>query len=102
MRPRRPSYGERIYAVSAALLLVSMFFHWFGIEAHNTSNLLFAIESVERGKNAWEALEYIPIAILATIVVTLAATTMRRAGTLPVPSFPANVAVMILGPPRPF
>lgn len=97
MRLDRLRAGEKISAVSAILLFVSMFFHWFGVEAYNTSNLLFAIESVEPGKNAWEALEYIPIAFLTTIVITLAATMLRLAGAVPNPSIPANAAVAILG-----
>jgi hypothetical protein len=91
------TFGEKISAVSAVLLFGLMFFHWFGVEAYNTSNLLFAIESVEPGKNAWEALEYIPIALLTTILITLAATALRLAGAVPNPSFPANVAIAILG-----
>jgi hypothetical protein len=55
--------------ISAALLFVLMFFHWFGVRATNTSNLLFAIQSVEPDKNAWEALEYIPIVLVTTIGV---------------------------------
>ena len=97
MRLGRLNFGEEIAAVSAVLLFVSMFFHWFGVEAHNTSNLLILIKSVEPGKSAWEALDYIPIVLLTTIVITLAATTLRLAGAVRNPSFLANVAVPILG-----
>jgi len=93
----RLNYGEKISAASAVLLFVSMFFHWFSVEAYNTSNLLFLIESVEPGKSAWEALDYMPITLLTTIVVTLAATTLRVAGAVRNPSFPANAAVATLG-----
>lgn len=41
--------------------LVFMFFHWFEVKAINTSNLLFAIQSIEPEKSAWEALDFIPI-----------------------------------------
>jgi hypothetical protein len=93
----RLNYGEKISTISAVLLFVSMFFNWFGVEAHNTSNLLFAIQSVEPDKSAWEALDYIPIVLLATVGITLAATSLRLTGAVPNLSFPANAAVLILG-----
>jgi hypothetical protein len=37
-KPGRPGSGERIAGVSAILLFVLMFFHWFGVKAVNTSN----------------------------------------------------------------
>jgi hypothetical protein len=40
-----------------------MFFHWFGVKAVNTSNLLFAIQAGGPGKNAWEALPVGPPAV---------------------------------------
>lgn len=46
----RLSNGERIAGISAILLFVFMFFHWFGVKATNTSNLLFAIQSIAPGK----------------------------------------------------
>ncbi len=89
--------GEKIAAVSAVLLFVSMFFHWFGVEAHNTSNLLFQIEAVGPGMNAWEALDYIPFAILATIVITLAVIALRLTGAVRGLSLPVEATVAILG-----
>lgn len=96
-RAGRLGYGETIAAVSAIVLFVSMFLDWFDVVAHNTSNLLFLVVSTEPAKNAWEALQYIPLALLATVVVTLAATTLRAAGVVPKPSLPTNLAVAILG-----
>jgi hypothetical protein len=74
-----------------------MFFHWFGVKAVNTSNLLFAIQSVEPGKSPWEALEYIPIVLLITIIVTLSVAALRL--TNAVRRFPVsvNALVAILG-----
>lgn len=89
--------GEWISSVSAILLFVLMFFHWFGVKLVNTSNLLFAIQSVEPGKSAWEALEYIPIVLTITIIVTLAVAALRLVNASPEPSRPANSLVAILG-----
>lgn len=89
--------GEWISSVSAILLFVLMFFHWFGVKLVNTSTLLFAIQSVEPGKSAWEALEFIPIVLTITIFVTLAVAALRLVSASPEPSLPANSLVAILG-----
>jgi len=93
----RLSNGERIAVISAVSLFVLMFFHWFGVKAVNTSNLLFAIQSVLPGKNAWEALDYIPTVLLITILATLAVAVLRATNALRKDSIPVNAVVAILG-----
>jgi hypothetical protein len=93
----RLSSGERIAGISAILLFVLMFFHWFGVKAVNTSNLLFAIRSVEPGKSAWEALDYIPTVLLITILATFAVAALRATNALRKDSVPVNAVVAILG-----
>jgi uncharacterized membrane protein YhaH (DUF805 family) len=83
--------------MSAIFLFVFMFFHWFGVKAVNTSNLLFAIQSVESGKSAWEALDYIPTVLLITILATLAVAALRFTDALRKVSVPVNAVVAILG-----
>lgn len=73
----RLSNGEKIASSSAILLFILMFCHWFGVKAVNTSNLLFAVQAVGPEKSAWEALDYIPIVLVVTIVSTLAVATLR-------------------------
>jgi hypothetical protein len=73
-----------------------MFFHWLGVKAVNTSNLLFAIQSTEPGRSAWEAFDCTPI-VLITIVVTLAVAALRLANTPKGPRAPLNAVVMIFG-----
>lgn len=93
----RLSSGERISCGSAILLFVFMFFDWFGVKAVNTSNLLFAIQSVEPGKSAWEALDYIPTFLLITIIATFTMAVLRVANAAPMPRLPANGLVAVLG-----
>lgn len=93
----RLSNGEKIASISAILLFVFMFFHWFGVKAINTSNLLFAIQSVESGKSAWEALDFIPIVLVVTIFATLAVAALRLANAVRRPFVPINASVAILG-----
>lgn len=89
--------GERIAGVSAVLLFAFMFFHWFGVKAVNTSNLLFAVEAGGPGKSAWEALDYIPIALVITVVAALAVAATRFANAARRPSVSLNAAVTVLG-----
>ena len=89
--------GERVAVISAISLFAFMFFHWFGVKAVNTSNLLFAIRAVGSGKNAWEALDYTPMVLVITIVAALAVPALRAAGGLGRSSMPVNVVVAVLG-----
>ena len=89
--------GERMSSLSAILLFASMLFHWFGVKAVNTSHLLFAIQSVEPGKTAWDALDYIPAFLMITIVVTLGMAALRLTNAARRPSIQVNAVVAILG-----
>lgn len=87
----RLSNGERIAGVSAILLFTFMCLHWFGSKDSGELRLF----SVDR--NAWEALDYIPIVLLITIVVTLAAVVLRSPNRARKPPIPINAVVAILG-----
>ncbi len=93
----RLSNGERVAGISAILLFVLTFFHWFGVKVINTSNLLFAIQSVEPGKSAWEALDYIPIVLAIAIIATFAVAALRITNSVHRPPIPINAVVAILG-----
>ena len=91
------SEGERIAAVSATLLFVLTFFHWFGVKAVNTSNLLFAVAAGGPGKSAWEALDYIPIVLVITVIAALAVAAIRLSNAARRLAIPLNAVVTILG-----
>lgn len=97
MQLGRLNKGEWLAGASAFLLFVFMFFHWFGVKLTNTSNLLFAIRGGGPGKNAWEALDYIPIILVITIVATLVMAALRLANTVPKRNVRIDVVVAILG-----
>jgi hypothetical protein len=92
----RLSTGERISSVSALLLFVFMFFHWFGFEISYDSNLLFLLEGTRPAKSAWEALDYIPFVLLVTIGVTLVVAALRLMPEAQLP-IRVNAVVAILG-----
>lgn len=97
MELNRLNNGERISGVSAILLFVLMFFHWFGVKLSNTSNLLFAIRSVLPEKSAWEALDYIPIVLVITVIAALILVALRLTNTVRKPPALVYAVVAILG-----
>jgi uncharacterized membrane protein len=93
----RLNSGEKIAGISAILLFALMFFHWYGVKAVNTSNLLFAVQAGGPGKSAWEALDYIPIVLVIAVVATLAVVAMRLTNAVGRPPVPLNAVVAIAG-----
>jgi hypothetical protein len=86
----RLSNGERI-GVSAILLFVFMFFDWFGSKDSGELRL-FSV-----GRSAWEALDYIPIVLVITIVGALGVVALRLTQSDYEPPVRANAVVAILG-----
>ncbi len=97
MRLDRLSNGERISGGSAIMLLVFMFFHWFGVEAVNNTSLLFDFRGGLPGKSAWEALDYIPIVLVIAVAATLSVAALRLTNAVHRPPIPVNAVVAILG-----
>jgi hypothetical protein len=64
-------------AIAAVCLFILMFYDWFGVEFSNQSNLLFYLRGTAQGKNAWEALDYIPVVLLIAVVAALGAAAVR-------------------------
>jgi hypothetical protein len=86
----RLSNGERIAGISAILLFVFMFFHWFDVKARNTSNLLFLVGGGGHGKSVWGSLDYIPIVLVIAIVAAFAVIVLRLATPVHKPPIPVN------------
>jgi len=87
--------GEKIAGVSAVLLFVFMFFDWFGVEVSGTSgSVSFGSGASE---SAWEALDFIPIVLVVTIVVALVNVVLRLSDSEYEPPISINVAVAVLG-----
>lgn len=93
----RARNGVRFTAGSAILLFVLMFLDWFETKAVNTSNLLFAVEGTGPAKNAWEALDYIPIILVLTILVTLTVAMLQARRSVPRYATILNGATALLG-----
>jgi Protein of unknown function (DUF983) len=87
--------GEKIAGVSAILLFIFMFFTWFGVEVSGSSS--FSGEVPGAGGSAWDALDFIPIVLVITIVAALINVFLRLSDSEYEPPISMNVAVTVLG-----
>jgi hypothetical protein len=88
------SIGERIAAVSAILLFIFMFFDWFGVEVSGPEG---SGSFPGAGGSAWDALDFIPIVLVVTVVVALINAALRLSDSPYEPPVSLNVAVAVLG-----
>jgi hypothetical protein len=91
----RLNTGEKIAGVSAVLLFIFMFLDWFGVELSGGGTSSGAIPGV--AGSAWDALDWIPIFLVITIVVALASAFVRLTDADLEPPVSFNVAVTVLG-----
>jgi hypothetical protein len=89
------STGEKIAGVSAVLLFIVMFFDWFGVEVSGSNGFSGTVPGA--GGSAWDALEFIPIILVITIVVALINVFLRLSDSEYEPPISMNVAVAVLG-----
>jgi uncharacterized membrane protein YhaH (DUF805 family) len=91
----RLSRGEKIAAVSAILLFVFMFFDWFGVEVSGVPG--FSGEVAGGGGSAWDALDVIPLFLMAAIVVAIGVAVVRLTDADLEPPISLNAIVAALG-----
>ncbi len=91
----RLNLGEKIAGASAILLFIFMFFDWFGVEVSGVGGFSGTISG--EGGNAWDTLDFIPIVLIVTIVVTLVLAGIRLADSPVEPTVPLSAAVAVLG-----
>jgi hypothetical protein len=87
--------GEKIAGVSAVLLFIFMFFDWFGVEISGEGGSVSFGSGA--GGSAWDALDFIPIVLVITIVVALINVFLRLSDSDYEPPVSVNVAVAVLG-----
>src|SRR5690348_31553 len=90
MNVDRLSSGEKIAAVSAVLLFIFMFFHWFSV---SVGNGFFGPST----GNAWDWLDVIPIFLLLAIVAAVGVAVLRLTEAEFEPTISMNSVVAILG-----
>jgi hypothetical protein len=89
------STGEKVAGASAVLLFIFMFFDWFSVEVSGGSGVFAA--SAVAGGNAWDALDFIPIVLIVTILAALGVVVLRLTDSAYEPPISANAVVSVLG-----
>lgn len=89
------SPGEKIAGGSAILLFIFMFFEWFGVEVTGVTGFSGSVPG--GGGNAWDALDFIPIVLLITIVAALVLVGLRLTDSAYEPPAPMSTIVTVLG-----
>ncbi len=85
------SSGEKVAGVSSIVLFIFMFFDWFSAE------VTAGARSASEGVTAWDALDWIPIVLVVTIVAALAVAALRLTDSRYEPPVSGNAIVSILG-----
>jgi hypothetical protein len=91
----RLNTGEKVAAVSAILLFIFMFFDWFGVEVSGAGAFSGTVPGA--GGSAWDALDFIPIVLLITIVAALGLAALRLTDSTYEPPVPGSTVVAVLG-----
>ncbi len=89
------STGEKVAGVSAVLLFFFMFLDWFSVEISGGSGVFTA--NAVAGGNAWDALDFIPIVLIVTILTALGVVALRLTDSAYEPPISANAVVSVLG-----
>jgi hypothetical protein len=89
------SSGEKIAGVSSIVLFIFMFFDWFTVEVSGGSGVFSA--SASAGGSAWDALDWIPIVLVITILAALGVAALRLLESDYEPPVSGNAIVAILG-----
>jgi hypothetical protein len=89
--------GEAISLVAAIGLFVLMFFDWWEVGTGTESGSLVAVNLFDRGQDAWQALQVIPLFLMLAIVVAVGAALLRVLGSDWKPAIPPGAAVFVLG-----
>jgi hypothetical protein len=89
------SPGEKIAGGSAILLFIFMFFDWFGVEVTGVGGFSGSVPG--GGGSAWDALDFIPIILLITIIAALVMAGLRLADSTFEPPVPMSTIVTVLG-----
>jgi hypothetical protein len=87
--------GELIAGISGVLLLIVMFFSWYGIGGA-AGNILSAA-NVDTTVNAWKAFDFIDLVLFVTAVVAIGAAVLAASGRSVALPVAASVVVTVLG-----
>ena len=87
--------GELIAGICGVLLLIVMFFSWYGIGGA-AGNILSAA-NVDTTVNAWKAFDFIDLVLFVTALVAIGAAVLAASGRSVALPVAASVVVTVLG-----
>jgi len=87
--------GELIAGICGVLLLIVMFFSWYGIGGQAGSILSAA--NVDTTVNAWKAFDFIDLVLFVTALVAIGAAVLAASGRSVALPVAASVVVTVLG-----
>jgi hypothetical protein len=87
--------GELIAGVCGVLLLIVMFFSWYGIGG--AAGSILSAADVDTTVNAWKAFDFIDIVLFVTAIVAIGAAVLAASGRSVALPVGASVVVTILG-----
>lgn len=92
----RLSTGELIAGIAGIVLLIDLWFDWYGVKVTAGNGLLKGF-SVGASADAWEAFSFIDIVLFVVALIAIAAAVARAMNNMPELPYPAATIVMIAG-----
>jgi hypothetical protein len=87
--------GELIAGVCGVLLLIVMFFAWYGIGG--AQGTILSAADVDTNFNAWQAFDFIDLVLFVTAIVAIGAAVLAASGRSVALPVAASVVVTVLG-----
>ncbi len=87
--------GELIAGICGVLLLIVMFFSWYGIGG--AAGSILSAANVDTTVNAWKAFDFIDIILFITAIVAIGAAVLAASGRSVALPVAASVVVTVLG-----
>jgi hypothetical protein len=87
--------GELIAGVCGVLLLIVMFFSWYGIGG--SAGSILSAANIDTTVNAWKAFDFIDLVLFVTAIVAIGAAVLAASGRSVALPVAASVVVTVLG-----
>src|SRR3954468_2587040 len=87
--------GELIAGVCGVLLLIVMFFSWYGVGG--AAGSILSAANIDTTVNAWKAFDFIDLLLFVTAIVAIGAAVLAASGRSVALPVAASVVVTVLG-----
>jgi hypothetical protein len=87
--------GELLAGICGVLLIIVMFFSWYGIGG--AAGSILSAANVDTSVNAWQAFDFVDIVLFVTAIVAIGAALLAASGRSVALPVAASVVVTVLG-----